>query len=71
MFAIAEQIIILCRMKGVILFFSVVLIFTLSACSVADQGGPGVGQQFQDGIQGKGQIVPNNPTRDSFGPDYR
>ena len=69
MFAIAEQIIILCRMKGVILFFSVVLIFTLSACSVADQGGAGVGQRLQDGIQGKGQIVPNNPTHDSFGSD--
>jgi hypothetical protein len=71
MFAIPEQIIILCRMKGVFLFFSVVLIFTLSACSVADQGASGVGQQFQDGIRGKGQIVPNNPTHDSFGPDYR
>jgi len=58
-------------MKGVILFFSVVLIFTLSACSVADHGAASVGQQFQDGIQGKGQIVPNNPTRDSFGPEYR
>ena len=71
MFAIPEQIIILCRMKGVFLFFSVVLIFTLSACSVADSSASGVGQQFQDGIRGKGQIVPNNPTRDSFGPDYR
>ena len=71
MFAIPEQIIILCRMKGVFLFFSVVLIFTLSACSVADQGGAGVGQQFQDGIRGKGQIVPNDPTRDSYGPEYR
>jgi hypothetical protein len=71
MFAIIEQIIILCRMKGVILFFSVVLIFTLNACSVADRGASDVGQQFQDGIRGKGQIVPNNPTRDSFGPEYR
>jgi len=58
-------------MKGVILFFSVVLILTLSACSVADQGGAGVGQRLTDGIQGKGQIVPNNPTHDSFGPEYR
>ena len=71
MFAIPEQIIILRRMKGVILFFSAVLILTLSACSVADSSASGVGQQFQDGIQGKDQIVPNNPTRDSFGPDYR
>ncbi len=58
-------------MKGVIFFFSAVLIFTLNACSVADQGAADVGQQFQDGIRGKGQIVPNNPTRDSFGPEYR
>ncbi|MFA7344764.1 MAG: hypothetical protein WC003_10700 [Terrimicrobiaceae bacterium] len=71
MFAIPEQIIILCRMKGVILFFSAVLIFTLSACSVADSSASGVGQQFQNGIQGRGQIVPNNPTHDSFGSDYR
>ena len=58
-------------MKGVFLFFSLVLLFTLGACSVADQGASGVGQQFQNGLQGKGEIVPNNPTRDSFGPDYR
>ena len=58
-------------MKGVLLFFSVVFLFTLSACSVADQGASGVGEQFQNGIQGKGQIVPNTPTRDPFGPDYR
>lgn len=58
-------------MKGVILFFCVVLLFSLGACSVADQSASGVGQQFQNGIQGRGQIVPNDPTRDSFGPDYR
>jgi len=58
-------------MKGVFLFFSVVLLFALSACSVADRSATEVGQQFQDGIRGKGQIVPNDPTRDSFGPEYR
>ena len=58
-------------MKGVFLFFSLVLLFTLGACSVADQGASGVGQQFQNGLQGKGEIVPNNPTHDSFGSDYR
>ena len=66
-----QQIIILRRMKGVILFFSVALIFTMGACSVAEQDAAGVGQQFQDGLQGRGKIVPNDPTRDSFGPDYR
>ncbi len=58
-------------MKGVFLFLSVVLLLSLNACSVADQGAAGVGQQFQNGLQGRGQIVPNDPTRDSFGPDYR
>jgi hypothetical protein len=53
------------------LIFSVVVILTLGACSVADQGGSGVGQRLTDGIQGRGQIVPYNPTQDSFGPEYR
>lgn len=58
-------------MKGVFLLFSVVLLFTLGACSVAEQDASGVGQQFQNGLQGRGRIIPNDPTRDSFGPDYR
>jgi len=57
-------------MKGVFLFFSVALLLTLNACSVADQDASGVGQQFQSGLQGRGQIVPNNPGHDSFGSDY-
>ena len=66
-----QQIIILRRMKGVILFFSLALILTMGACSVAEQDASGVGQQFQNGLQGRGKIIPNDPTRDSFGPDYR
>lgn len=71
MFAMPEQIIILRWMKGVFLFFSVVFLFTLGACSVAEQDAAGVGQQFQNGIQGRGRIVPNDPTQDSFGSEYR
>jgi hypothetical protein len=66
-----QQITILRRMKGVILIFSVALLFGMGACSVAEQGATGVGQKFQDGIQGRGTIVPNHPTQDSFGPEYR
>jgi len=66
-----QQITILRRMKGVILFFSVALLFLLGGCSVTEQNASGVGRQFQDGIQGRGSIVPNDPTRDSFGPEYR
>lgn len=66
-----QQIIILRGMKGVILFFSVAILFLMGACSVAEQDVSGVGQQFQNGIQGRGTIVPNDPTQDSFGPEYR
>jgi len=30
-----------------------------------------VGQQFQQGLHGEGKLTPNNPTSDSFGPEYR
>jgi hypothetical protein len=66
-----EQIIILCRMKVVFLFFSVALLLTFGACSATDQGATRVGQRLQDGLQGRGEIVPNNPTGGSFGADYR
>jgi len=42
-----------------------------AGCSVAEQGVDGVGNQFQEGLQGRGTIVPNTPTSDSFGSDYR
>lgn len=58
-------------MKGVFLFFGMVLLLGLNACSVADESAAGVGQRFQNGLQGRGQIVPNDPTGDSFGPEYR
>lgn len=42
-----------------------------SGCSVTDQGGTDVRDQFKRGVQGQGRIVPNDPTVDSFGTDYR
>jgi hypothetical protein len=72
MFAMPEQITILRRMKGMKLFLGcVVTLVLLGACSVAQQDAADVGQQFQDGIQGRGRIIPNDPTRDSFGPEYQ
>jgi len=71
MFAIRVGIIMLPRMKGVIFFFMAVVVFSLGACSVAEQNLGSVGDQFQQGVRGQGQIVPNRPTSDSFGPDYR
>ena len=58
-------------MKGMFFLFTVVLLFSLGGCSVAEQDAGAVGQKFQDGLQGRGQVVPNNPTKDSFGPEYR
>ncbi len=43
----------------------------LGACAIAEQDAAGVSQQFQDGLQGRGRIVPNNPSSDAFGADYR
>lgn len=58
-------------MKGVIFFSILAVVFCLGACSVAEQDTSAVGQRLQDGLQGRGQIVPNDPTSDSFGSDYR
>lgn len=59
------------RVRNVTLFFSLLFAAVLAGCSVAQQDAGDVGDQFQRGIQGQGKIVPNNPTTDSFGSDYR
>lgn len=59
------------EMKSLIFFASLLALLSLGACSTAGQGVDGVGQTFEDGIQGRGKIVPNNPTSDSFGSDYQ
>lgn len=61
----------LCPMKGMLFYLTILLLFSLGACSVAEQDANAVGQKFQDGLQGRGQVVPNNPTKDSFGPEYQ
>ncbi|MEX1117728.1 MAG: hypothetical protein WEB60_02945 [Terrimicrobiaceae bacterium] len=43
----------------------------LGACAVAEQDATAVGNQFQDGLQGRGRIIQQDPTNDSFGPEYR
>jgi hypothetical protein len=49
---------------------AVCVISTFAGCAVAE-GDSDVGNKFQRGIQGQGQVVPNNPTSDAFGSDYR
>jgi hypothetical protein len=58
-------------MKSVIFFSLVLVLFSFSACTVSEQAGADVGRQVQQGLQGQGRIVPNDPTSDSFGPEYR
>ena len=57
-------------MKGVIFFCVTGLISLLSGCAISEHSAEDVGEQFQRGIEGRGQIVPNSPLKDSFGPDY-
>ena len=57
-------------MKGVIFFCMAGFLVLLSGCAVSEQSVEDVGRNFEDGIQGRGQIVPNDPLRDDFGSDY-
>jgi hypothetical protein len=56
--------------RYVTLFFCV-LVVAVAGCSVAEQDASDVGQTFERGIKGEGRIVPNDPTTDSFGSEYR
>lgn len=53
------------------LFFGMLVATVLMGCTVAEQDASAVGNQFQRGVQGQGRIIPNDPTSDSFGSDYR
>ena len=57
-------------MKGVIFFCMMGMAVLLNGCAVSEQSVDDVGRQFERGIQGGGQIVPNDPLRDDFGPEY-
>jgi hypothetical protein len=57
-------------MKGVIFFCMLGLLGLLSGCAISEQSVEDVGTRFEEGIQGRGQIVPNNPLSDDFGPDF-
>ena len=59
-----------CFMKGVIFFLLILPVF-LTGCAMTENSVEDVGQQFQQGLQGEGKLTPNNPTSDSFGPEYR
>ena len=68
--AIVESFFIMPRVRCVTLFFGLLAMALIGGCAVAEQDASAVGDQFQRGLQGQGRIVPNNPTKDSFGSDY-
>lgn len=43
----------------------------IQGCAVSETSIDEVGTQFQEGLQGRGRIVPNNPTSDGFGQEYQ
>jgi len=58
-------------MKLLFFFLSLQILLLLSGCAVSEHSVEDVGDQFQEGIQGRGKIVSDTPMKDDFGPDYR
>jgi hypothetical protein len=57
-------------MKGLIFFFTACLLF-LGACANTELQVDQVGSKLERGLRGQGQIVPNDPLKDSFGEEFR
>ena len=58
-------------MKGLVLILSLQILLFLGGCAISEHSAEDVGEQFQEGIQGRGKIVPDRALSDDFGPDYR
>lgn len=58
------------RMKYLASFLFVGLFACFTGCAVTEGSLEDVGGQLQQGLEGRGRIVPDNPTSDSFGPVY-
>jgi len=58
-------------MKNVWFFFIAIVAVVLTGCAITEESVEGVGDRFQEGLQGRGQIVERDPTRDDFGPMYQ
>jgi len=59
------------RMKMLVKVLLVASSLVLVGCAFTESSVEEVGGQFQEGLQGRGRIVPDDPTSDSFGPLYR
>lgn len=58
-------------MKSVFFVLSLQILLLLGGCAISEKSAEDVGEQFQEGIQGRGKTVPNQTLSDDFGPDYR
>lgn len=67
----ARAVIMMRRMKTLAVLFLSVFFLGLGGCAFTESSVEDVGGQFQEGLQGRGRLVPDNPTSDSFGPLYR
>ncbi|MFV0414805.1 MAG: hypothetical protein ACK5NG_00395 [Chthoniobacterales bacterium] len=52
-------------------FLSIGMLCSLFGCAANEYGLENVDDRVANGLQGRGRIVENNPTGDSFGPEYR
>jgi len=59
-----------CAVKTALILCYLCVGILLGGCTVAETSTDDVGRQLQQGLQGGGQLVPNDPTSDSFGSEY-
>lgn len=58
-------------MKILWFFLVLILVGVITGCSVTEQTPEDIENKVQEGLTGRGKIVPNTPMSDSFGPSYR
>ena len=59
------------NVKKLCTIFALAVGAVLAGCTVAERDISEVGDQFQQGIQGRGRLVEMDTTTDSFGSEYR
>jgi len=50
--------------------FALAVAGLFAGCAIAERDAEEVGQQFTDGLQGRGRIIQYDPTSDAFGNEY-
>jgi hypothetical protein len=57
-------------MKGILFFLTACAAILLGACANTELQVDQVGSKLERGLRGQGQIVPNDPLKDSFGQEF-